>query len=104
MNIRSWKFNRDIIRIKLDDIYYIESYNRKTVVHTSFGTYRIQTTLNREEELLKEYGFLRAHRGYLVHTAYIRALKGNYLVLQNGTQIPVSYRKRKKILQDLMER
>lgn len=100
--MKSWRFNRDVFRFKLEDIFYFESCQRKITVHTNSGAYRIQTTISKEESALCGMGFIRVHQGYLVHISYIRGLRDNYLVLHNGKQIPVSSRRRKMVYERLM--
>jgi two-component system, LytTR family, response regulator len=88
---------RDIIRCESDD-YYTRFFvkDRKPIM--------VSKTLKEHEELLTEYGFLRPHKSHLVNIRYIKSFiktDGGYILLQDGTTIPVSRRKREKTIQEL---
>lgn len=99
----SWKFNREVVRFRLEDIFYFEAYQRKIIVHTKFGIYRIKTTLNKEEEAFKESGFVRTHQGYLVCVDYVVKMRNNYLLLRNGERVPVSSRRRRGVYERITQ-
>ena len=49
------------------------------------------------EELLNGYGFVRCHQSHLVNKTYIKSWikeDGGYLLLDDGTHVPVSRAKR----------
>lgn len=81
---------KNIIRCQADD-YYTNFYlndGRKIM---------LSKTLKENEELLAEYNFIRPHRSHLINIAYIKKYvksDGGYIVLADGTQIPVSRRKK----------
>lgn len=102
--MESWRFNRDIVRVEPEEIFYFESFKRKIIVHTNSGAYRIQTTLDKEESVMRGAGFIRTHKRYLVQVGYIKVLRDNCLVLHNGVQIPVSRRRRRMVYERLMTR
>ena len=52
------------------------------------------------EEILKGYGFIRCHQSHLVNKKYIKSWvkeDGGYLLLENGTQIPISRNKKEAV-------
>lgn len=57
------------------------------------------------EALLKDYGFIRCHQSHLVNKRFVKSwLKegGNYLLLTDGSQIPVSRQKKESVSKALM--
>jgi two-component system LytT family response regulator len=49
------------------------------------------------EEILNDYGFVRCHQSHLVNKKFIKSWvkdNGQFLLLQNGTQVPVSRNKK----------
>lgn len=92
-----WTFNRELIALDREDVYYLETYQRKTYVHTKDQSYRISTTLKEEEKRLGDCGFIRIHQGYLVHKTHIRRLEDHQIFLDNGQALPVSLRKEKEL-------
>jgi two-component system LytT family response regulator len=64
----------------------------------------VTKTLKEYDEILSAEGFLRVHQSHLVNLAYIKSLMktdGNYLVLKNGQEVPVSSRKRSDVMRML---
>lgn len=56
------------------------------------------------DELLIEYGFVRCHQSHLVNTAFVKSWikeDSGYLLLTNGTRIPVSRNKKDAVLKVL---
>ncbi len=52
------------------------------------------------EELLKGYGFLRSHQSHLVNKKHVRSWvkeEGGYLLLDDGSSVPVSRQKKEEI-------
>lgn len=56
------------------------------------------------EEILKDYSFIRCHQSHLVNKKFIKSLvkeTGQFLQLQNGTQIPISRNKKELVAEAL---
>lgn len=56
------------------------------------------------EELLNDYGFIRPHQSHLVNRKYIKSLikeNGGYLLLDDGTEIPISRAKKEDVIRIL---
>ena len=56
------------------------------------------------ENLLKDYGFLRCHQSHLVNKRYVKSWMkedGGWLLLEDGTQVPVS-RNKKEFVQEAL--
>lgn len=88
---------KDIIRCESDD-YYTRFFirDRKPIM--------VSKTLKENEEMLSEYGFLRPHKSHLINIRFVKSYMkndGGYILLQDGTNVPVSRRKKEKILQEL---
>jgi two-component system LytT family response regulator len=88
----------EIVEIK--EISYLQSDNGNTSVFLNNGKKVVSImTLTQCEELLPETSFLRTHQSYLVNKIYIHRYhwKEGKLSLKNGTQIPVSNRKKETV-------
>ncbi|MCU4155927.1 response regulator transcription factor [Carboxylicivirga sp. A043] len=79
------KANKEIIRLSIDDICYIESFGDYVIVYHQNGKLTSRERLSHMEAQLTPNGFIRIHRQYLVASKYIKAIKGN--VLQVGGQL-----------------
>jgi two-component system, LytTR family, response regulator len=95
--LRSQQFV-DIVELK--EIIYFQGENGCTTVFLSGGRKLVTTRILKEyEELLPDTLFLRTHQSYLINELYIKRYrpKEGILFLKDGTQIPVSFRKREKV-------
>lgn len=84
------RIQRCNVRLPLCQIYYLESKQRKVVVHMVESPLAFYGRLDPLEQALAGAGFLRCHQSYLVNRRHIRRLEGNRLSLANGMELPVS--------------
>lgn len=62
---------QEIVRILVEDIYYIEASGNYIDIYTKNGIERYRMTLANMENELKGRSFLRCHKGYLVNIRHI---------------------------------
>ena len=91
--------------VDVSDIAYCRSESNYTTFYFVNGTkIMISKVLKEYEELLSEYGFFRPHHSFLVNLQYVSKLDksdGGFLILKDKTEIPVSLRRKKKLIQVL---
>ncbi len=92
--------------IEITNLIYIEANgNYSNVFTTEREKYLlISKTMKSFESLLKNGEFMRVHHTYIVnmnHVLKFVSKDGGYLILKNGTNIPVSQRKRPEIVKYL---
>lgn len=63
--------DKKMILVDISDIVYIETGNRTCIVHTKTKSYTTGTPMNSFEERLKENGFFRIHKSYLINLKYV---------------------------------
>jgi two-component system, LytTR family, response regulator len=86
--------------VALNEICYLQGDNHYTTVFLNGGKKVLTTKILKDyEELLSGTTFLRTHQSYLVNKLYIDRYrpKESLLYLKDGTQIPVSSRKKESI-------
>lgn len=92
-----------IIIVNLDDIIRCQSDSNNTLFYLKGGKKVFVTkTLKYFADLLKPYDFLRVHQSHLVNLQYITEFiktDGGYLMLKNGDNVPVSYRKKSEVIE-----
>ncbi|MFI5205153.1 MAG: LytR/AlgR family response regulator transcription factor [Flavobacteriales bacterium] len=92
-----------IIVVSVTDIMRCESDVNYTRFFINDGQKIMVTrTLKEFEELLSEHGFARIHQSHLVNADYIREFikaDGGHLILKDGSEIPVSTRKRAYVME-----
>jgi len=89
--------------IETDQILRCESDNYYTIFFLIDGKkILISKTLKENEELLGGHNFIRPHKSHLVNVQYIKGFlrnDGGYIEMTDGSKIPVSRRKREKIIE-----
>jgi len=90
-------YTRQIIRCQSDNNYshFFLTGGEKLVVSKPIYEY---------EQLLKEYGFIRCHQSHLVNKLQVKSWvkeDGGYLLLEDGTQVPVSRNKKDSVMEAL---
>ncbi|MCM1102929.1 MAG: LytTR family transcriptional regulator [Clostridium sp.] len=67
--------------LDVSDILYIETDRHQNIFHTPHASYRLYQKLDEIEKRLAPYGFVRAHRSFLVNMRYIRKISSYVLKL-----------------------
>lgn len=87
--------------IELNDIIYMESMNQNVRIATSKGEHVIRYNIGDFEDQLKNDGFFRIHRGYLISLAKVKKLSKNDVIMEGDVILPVS-RSNVKALKDAL--
>jgi two-component system LytT family response regulator len=89
--------------INVEDIIRCESDNYYTYFFFVDGRkLLVSKTLKENEELLSQHSFIRPHKSHLINIKYIKSYirhDGGYILMTDGTHIPVSRRKKDKIME-----
>ena len=96
----TYKVGHDTFKVQIKDIIYLESYDRKLILHLADGRKEEFYGSIKEayEEQLKKYDFLFIHKSYVVNFDYVAALKFSQLVLVNDTTpLPISKHRRGEV-------
>lgn len=80
-------------KIYANDILYIETKSRKTMIHVQDGCYLSDKKINELEEKLKKYGFYRSHKSFLVNMAKVDYLDKEFVYFENNEKAYISVRK-----------
>ncbi len=92
--------------IKIDDIVRCESDNNYTMFHLiSKEKILVSKTLKEFEIMLSGINFHRVHKSHLVNLKYVSKYmpgEGGYLVLEDGSHVDVSRRKKEGLMKVLM--
>ena len=88
-HVMDFSFVEGNIRLKVSDIIYIETARHKNIFYTQNGNFQIYKKLDEIENELREYGFVRIHRSFLVNMRYIRKISSYVMTLITGKEISV---------------
>ena len=78
------------IVIDVSDVIYMEAMDKNVRIVTSCGEFVTRYNISDYEEELKNDGFFRIHRGYLISLSKIKKLVKNDVVMEGDTALPVS--------------
>lgn len=91
--------------IKLSEIIRLESSSNYTTFHLKNEKSLLASkTLKEFDSMLANYNFHRVHKSHLVNMNYLKRYvqtDGGYLVLEDGSKIPVANRKKEQLLHTL---
>jgi DNA-binding LytR/AlgR family response regulator len=89
------KSNSRLVKLKTEDIYYIEALKDYVVIHTADTRYTIHSTMKDIETKMGTIDFIRVHRSFIVRLDKIASIEFPNLTLENDKKvIPIggSYR------------
>ena len=78
------------ILIDIGDVIYMESMNQNVRIVSAKGEHIIRYNIGDFEEQLKNDGFFRIHRGYLISLSKVKKLVKSDVIMEDGTALPVS--------------
>lgn len=90
---------------EIKDIVRCESEHNYTTFHFSNAKpLMISKTLKEYEDMLKGSGFERVHQSHLINLSYIKSYlkkENGFILMTDGTEIPISRRKKEQVLEIL---
>lgn len=93
----------NIYLVKVCDINYCESEGSYTNISLLNGNkIMVSNTLKDYDEMLKDSGFFRVHKLFLINMQHINRFEkgdGGNVVLENESRVPVASRKREELLE-----
>lgn len=66
-----------VLCLDISDIYYVEVSGHTLAYHTAQGTYSLRAKLSNAEKELREFGFSRCNKCYLVNLQYVKRIEKN---------------------------
>lgn len=76
--------------IDINDIIYMESENQNVRIITSKGEHSIRYNIGDFEDQLRNDGFFRIHRSYLISLSKVKKLSKNDVIMDGDIILPVS--------------
>ena len=87
----------------MDDIYYFEIKGRIVDVHWMEGIFTYYGRIGELEDKLRDKGFFRCHRSYLINLKYVDAYTRQEVILENGEHIAIAKRRYEKFCQEVLK-
>ena len=87
----------------IDSIMYIEGNRNYQTFYMKDGTnFDARVLMGDLENKLKDHGFIRMHKGYLVNYLYVRQIGTNEVLLTNNTKLPISSKRKDAIMDEYL--
>ena len=83
------KEEKKLIKLRLEDIMYLESSDNYVIIHTTKEKVTTRSTFSEIELGLPSDQFFRAHRSFIIQHTFIKTIQQDVVVLEDGTIIPV---------------
>lgn len=77
-------------KVYLKDIVYLESNQRKIILHTTYDTIEYYYKISDLENELSEDNFFRCHKSYIINLKYVQSFDSNFIILENSDKVYVS--------------
>jgi len=98
------KKNSTLVRLKYDDILWIEALENYVIFNTYSDKYTIHFTMKAIEQKLPTSKFTRVHRSYIVNTSSINFIEDNAIVIKTEDghkSIPIGKSYKDKLMGDI---
>lgn len=81
------KSNSRLVKLKTEDIYFVEALKDYVVINALNSRYTIHSTMKDIEKKLPSEDFIRVHRSYIVRLDKIAAIEQPNLILENDKKV-----------------
>jgi DNA-binding LytR/AlgR family response regulator len=98
------KKNSSLVRLKYDDILWVEALENYVIFNTFSDKFTIHFTMKAVEQKLPSTKFVRVHRSYIVNTSSIDEIDDNTIMVKTSDgnkSIPIGKSYRDKLMDDL---
>jgi DNA-binding LytR/AlgR family response regulator len=98
------KKNSTLVRLKYDDILWVEALENYVIFNTFKEKYTIHFTMKAIEQKLPSNKFTRVHRSYIVNTSSIDVIEDNAVVIKvddGNKNIPIGKSYKEKLMKDI---
>ncbi|MCR5079496.1 MAG: LytTR family DNA-binding domain-containing protein [Bacilli bacterium] len=91
-----------MVRVSTDKLMYVEIVRHRLYYHLVDDTLEVTGVLNKAEEELKKFGFLRCNQCYLINPRFITSIKG-YDIMVGGTKLLISRPRKNSFMEELAQ-
>jgi DNA-binding LytR/AlgR family response regulator len=98
------KKNSTLVRLKYDDILWIEALENYVIFNTFKEKYTIHFTMKAIEQKLPPKKFTRVHRSFIVNTSRIDVIEDNSVIVRTEEEpksIPIGKSYKEKLMKDI---
>lgn len=93
---------KENIKLKLSEIYYIEVRNHNITYHTTRGEYTLRSSMKEIEKEVKDKSFAKSSYSYLVNLKYVNSIKRDEVYIKDEV-LPITDSFKKSFQQALID-
>ena len=90
-------------KLFLDDIYYFEIKGRMIDVHGTEGIFTYYERIKDLEDKLRDRGFFRCHKSYLINLKYVDVYNRQEAILENGEKVIIAKRRYEEFCWEILQ-
>lgn len=99
----SIRVGNDTHFIDIDSIIFFEAFHKNITVYTDTMELTCHKSISDFEDELRDYGFFRTHRTYLINIRKIKQLSTKGVVMENGETVTISKKNYNDLLNSYIE-
>ena len=90
-NFQYYLYQRNGItsKIRLSQIYYIESLRHQIIIHSINGEMIERKTLSQFNKEIQSLDFIQIHKSYIINKRFIQEIKNQEVILKEQTHLPI---------------
>ena len=96
------KADNKLVKLRFDEILYVEALQNYVAVHTSTKKYITYLTFKSIEEYLPPGLFIKTHKSFIIAASNIDSIEGNEITIA-GHKIPISRNSRDEVMEKLLK-
>jgi DNA-binding LytR/AlgR family response regulator len=81
------KANQRLVKIRYEDIFFIEALKDYVVINTAERRYTIHSTMKDIERKMPEKDFIRVHRSFIVRMDKIKEIDHSNVILESDKKV-----------------
>lgn len=82
--------NRQSVRLRLRDIFYVESQRRACVFQFADEEIKTNSSMDKIAMQLNGFPFVRCHRSFIVNLLHVADMLNQDFVMESGAKVPIS--------------
>jgi DNA-binding LytR/AlgR family response regulator len=91
------RVDKELIKIKYDDILFIEGMQNYIKIYTDSSKHIVLVPLKNVFNLISQKNFYQVHKSYIVALSKVQAISGNQLIIRDH-KIPISRNKKEEVV------
>ena len=93
--------NRENVRIRVSDIYYLEANKHQTIYHTVYGDYEVWKSFSDAKKELADYSFVQCHGSYLCNLQWVDSVNRDEVLIKDVVALKLSRNQKKEFMDAL---